>query len=225
MPSVVVLDADGNRLRSFQPQPAALGGTGPCASILKISWASAERTIGVECHVNPSLSEYVEVDPFTGETLRDLAGYWFTPSIPENHVAYVGPIIHFAPPYRQSNYLLIDGMTTYPLPEGVRPRVEKVMDSSIDVVRQSLWVFTPSYPDFPGRPIRRGSPSSIAFPTGSKREATPVVAPSGNGSITNARSPLLRSTARSPYLRFRQTYSSTGPIQRSAYACYGGTTI
>src|SRR5947209_13049148 len=46
-PSVVVLDPDGNRLRSFQAQTSALG-PGPCASILKISWASAERTIGVE---------------------------------------------------------------------------------------------------------------------------------------------------------------------------------
>src|SRR5260370_34374321 len=33
-PSVIVLDPDGNRLQSFQPQPSAPGEPGPCASIL-----------------------------------------------------------------------------------------------------------------------------------------------------------------------------------------------
>jgi hypothetical protein len=79
-PSVVVLDPDGNRLQSFRPQPSALGDPGPCGSILNISWESAERTIGVICHVNPSLSEYVEIDPSTGKTFCDLAGLGFTPS-------------------------------------------------------------------------------------------------------------------------------------------------
>src|ERR1035438_3251676 len=136
-PSVIVLDPDGNRLQSFQPQPSALGEPGPCGSILNISWASAERTIGVECHVNPSVSEYVEIDPSTGKTLRDLAGLGFMPSFFGDHIAYIRPLVHFAPPYAKSNYLLIDGMTVYPLPRGVRPRAEKANEPKIDVVRQN----------------------------------------------------------------------------------------
>ncbi len=135
-PSVVVLDPDGNRLQSFNPQTSALDEPSPCASILKISWASAERTIGVECHGSPSGSEYVEIDPSTGKTLRDLAGFGFTPSLFGDHIAYVGPLIHSAPLYRKSNHLRIDGLTVYPLPKGVRPRAEKTGEPPIDVVRQ-----------------------------------------------------------------------------------------
>lgn len=134
-PSVIILDLDGNRLRSFQPQPSALGDPGPCASILRISWASAERTIGVECHVNPSLSEYVEVDLSTGKKVRDLAGLGFTPSPFGDHIAYIRPIVHFAPPYAQSNYLMVDGMVVYPLPKGGKPQIPD--EPPIDVVRHS----------------------------------------------------------------------------------------
>lgn len=136
IPSVIVLEPDGNRLQSFQPRPSALGDNSPCASILNISWASGEQAIGVECHENPSLSEYVEFDLSTGKTLRDLVGIGFTPSPTGDHVAYIGPLIHFAPPYSQSNYLRIDGMTVYPLSKGVRPQAEKANEQPIDVVRQ-----------------------------------------------------------------------------------------
>ncbi|MDP9171563.1 MAG: hypothetical protein M3N54_13170 [Acidobacteriota bacterium] len=112
-----VLDPDGNRLQSFQPRPSALGEPSPCARILNISWASEERAIGVECHANPSLSEYVEIGLSSGKTLRDLVGIGFTPSPTGDHIAWIGPITHFAPPYRQSNYLLIDGMRVYPIPK------------------------------------------------------------------------------------------------------------
>jgi hypothetical protein len=134
-PSVIVLDPDGNRLQTFEPRPSALCEPSPCASILNISWASGEQAIGVECHANPSLSEYVEIELSTGKTLHDLAGIGFTPSPVGNHVAYIGPLIHFAPPYSQSNYLLIDGMTTYPLPKGFRPPLKEEGEPSIDVVR------------------------------------------------------------------------------------------
>jgi hypothetical protein len=135
-PSVIVLDRDGNRLQSFAPRPSALGDPSPCASILNIFWTSGERAIGVECHANPSLSEYVEIDISTGKTLRDLVGIEFTPSPAGDHIACIGPLIHFAPPYRQSNYLRIDGMTIYPLPKGARPLVEKASEQPIDVVQQ-----------------------------------------------------------------------------------------
>ena len=135
-PSVIVLDRDGNRLQSFHPSPSALGDPGPCGSILKISWAAEERAIGVECHENPSLSEYVEIDLSSGKTLHDLAGIGFTPSPTANHVAYIAPLIHFAPPYMHSNYLLIDGVTTYPLPKGRKPQLEKEGEPAIDAVRR-----------------------------------------------------------------------------------------
>ena len=31
--------------------------------------------IAAECHINPSLSEYVETDLSTGQSIRDLLGY------------------------------------------------------------------------------------------------------------------------------------------------------
>ncbi|MGI8960576.1 MAG: hypothetical protein ACR2IV_12585 [Bryobacteraceae bacterium] len=62
IPSVVILDLEGQRLEAFQPQPAALGQPETCASILNIRWVWADTVIGVECHKNPSLSEYVEID-------------------------------------------------------------------------------------------------------------------------------------------------------------------
>ena len=129
LPSVIILDLDGNRLQSFQPRSEAIGQSEPCASILDISWVS-DRVMAVECHLNLSLSEYIEIDLPTEKTVQDFLGYGFTRSPDLRHVAHVGPIIHFAPPYAQSNYLVIDDITVYPLPKGAKPTVQQV-----DVVR------------------------------------------------------------------------------------------
>jgi hypothetical protein len=112
-PPIVVLDLEGRRVRSFQP--AELRG-----SILSFTWTS-ESTIATECHINPSLSQYIETDISTGRNTRDLLGFDFTPSPDGKWVAHVGWIVHFAPPYAQSNYLQVDRLTIYPLPEGMRP--------------------------------------------------------------------------------------------------------
>src|SRR5256884_252498 len=67
------------------------------------------------------MSEYVEIDLSTGQTVRDLVGYNFTVSPNGKEVAHVGWIPHFAPPYAKSEYLQIDHTTIYPLPKGMSP--------------------------------------------------------------------------------------------------------
>lgn len=49
----------------------------------------------------------------------------------ENIIAHVGPIVHFAAPIDQCNYLYIDKTPVYPLPKGARPT-----EKEPDVVRQ-----------------------------------------------------------------------------------------
>jgi hypothetical protein len=136
LPSVVILDLDGNRLQSFQPRSEAMGQSEPCASVLDISWVS-DRVMAVECHLNPSVSEYLEIDLPSGKTAHDFLGYGFARSPDSRHVAHVGPIVHFAPPYAQSNYLVIDDITVYPLPKGVKPVVQRPFENSVDVVREA----------------------------------------------------------------------------------------
>ena len=103
----------------------------PCLSILSMAWAGNDR-IAIECHINPSLSEYVETEIATGRQRRDLLGIYFTPAPDGSHVAHCGWIIHFAPPYAQSDYLQIDDLTIYPLPPGgpntlpLEPRLEQI---------------------------------------------------------------------------------------------------
>ena len=135
MPSVVILDLDGKRLQTVQPRLAAVGSPEPCASILGTSWVGSD-VIGVECHLNPSLSEYVEVNLTSGKIVRDLLGYGFTSSPDGGLVAHVGPVIHFAPPFAQSNYLMMDNTTVYPLPEGTGPVTRKPYEASPDVVQK-----------------------------------------------------------------------------------------
>jgi len=119
-PSVVVLDLEGNRVKSFHPMIGAAPPAAPCASILSIEWAGPDA-IAAECHINPSLSEYVETKISTGQATRDLLGYEFTRSPDGKRVAHVGWIPHFAPPFAKSNYLQIESTTIYPLPRGKHP--------------------------------------------------------------------------------------------------------
>jgi hypothetical protein len=101
-PSIVILDLEGKSVRSFEPRGEAQGGA--CGSIFYIWWTEPGM-IAADCHINPSLSEYVETDLLTGKTTRDLLGYWFKPSADGRRVAHVGWIPHFAPPFAHSNYL------------------------------------------------------------------------------------------------------------------------
>lgn len=120
-PSVVILDLDGHRVQSFQPKHR---GEHPCGSIISSAW-TGETAVAAVCHINPSLNEYVEIDISTGKVIRDLLGYDFTPSPDGKLVAHVGWIIHFAPPYAQSEYLQVEHTIVYPLPQGMSP-VEQI---------------------------------------------------------------------------------------------------
>src|SRR5689334_6295366 len=104
--TVVVVDTDGRRIRAFQPA-AEVTSPSPCNSIVSLAWRS-EKVVAAECHVNPSVSEYVETDVATGRTIRDLWGYDFVPSPDGRAVAHVGAYPHFSPPFAQSNYLQFD---------------------------------------------------------------------------------------------------------------------
>ncbi|MGA2273870.1 MAG: hypothetical protein ABSH00_09970 [Bryobacteraceae bacterium] len=123
-PSMVVLDLEGHRIGSFQA----------CGSP-SIAWSS-ETAVAATCHINPSLEEYFEADTSTGKNIRDLLGYGFTLSPDGKLVAHVGWIIHFAPPYAQSDYLQIEHTTIYPLPEGMRPVVQTDLIQPPTVVRK-----------------------------------------------------------------------------------------
>jgi len=105
----------------------------PCASILSIQWTQPNG-IAAECHVNPSLSEYIETDFSTGETIRDLLGYDFARSPDGKKIAHVGWIVHFAPPYAQSKYLQVENTTIYPLPKGTQSVQQKLLEGPPDVV-------------------------------------------------------------------------------------------
>ena len=135
IPAVVILDLDGKRLGSVQPVPQSDTAVSPCMSILAFTWAG-ENGIAVECHINPSLSEYFETEIATGQTTRDLLGYDFTPSPDGKRVAHVGWIPHFAPPFAQSNYLQLDHLTIYPLPEGTQPVEQDDLAGPPEVVQE-----------------------------------------------------------------------------------------
>jgi hypothetical protein len=115
----VVQDSNGQIIREFHVVPSGANGSA-CMSILDIVWVS-NKSIGAECHLTPSQSEFVETDITTGRVLRDLNGLFFKPSPDGNHIAHLGPVPHFAPPYAKSDYLQVDGVTIYPLPRGSKP--------------------------------------------------------------------------------------------------------
>jgi len=73
-----------------------------------------EARIAVECHINPSVSAYLDVEIASGHVKQSLFGVWFTRSPDRKKVAHAGSIPHFAPPFAKSNYLQIDGKTVYP---------------------------------------------------------------------------------------------------------------
>jgi hypothetical protein len=67
------------------------------------------------------VGEYIEIEIATGKTTRDLFGYDFTPSPDGKAIAHVGGVPHFGPAQAHSNYLQLDDVTIYPLPNGMGP--------------------------------------------------------------------------------------------------------
>jgi hypothetical protein len=158
--SVVILDLHRLRISSFQLKQ--------CGSILSIAWAG-DNAIAAVCHINPSLSEYIETDVSTGVTTRDLLGYDFTRSPSGTKVAHVGLIVDFATPDAQSNYLQIDHTTVYPLPSGSGPVEQKTLEHrhrSCIAAGQPTRVFMSSCTGLPGHRTPGGSPSLTALMTG-----------------------------------------------------------
>ena len=139
-PSVVILSLEGHRLDSFHVRlsrsPQSL-----CLSILGIGWIGDQK-IGAECHLNPSLDEYMVIDLLTNHTTDDLFGYGFTPSPDGKAIAHVGWIPHFAPPFAQSNYLQIERTIVYPLPKGLKPFALKDAEPPPQVVKQAGLTFS-----------------------------------------------------------------------------------
>lgn len=148
-PAVVIIDLEGHRIVSFQPKHQAVPPVEPCSSILSIAWVG-NNAVAAECHINPSLSEYVETDISTGQTTRDLLGYDFTSSPDGKQVAHVGWIVHFGPPYAQSNYLQVDHTTVYPLPKGRGPVEQKGLTEPPKVVHQQGLTYSGIHEFLPG---------------------------------------------------------------------------
>jgi hypothetical protein len=143
-PTAIVLDLTGKKIASFQPKSEGQ----PCPSILAIAWVS-EQAISTECHINPSLSEYIVTDVATGRVVRDLLGYDFTPSPDGSRVAHVGWIPHFTDPPAHSNYLQVDNTTIYPLEAGTTPHEDKE-PTAPQVVRQDAHTFRGIHEFMPG---------------------------------------------------------------------------
>jgi hypothetical protein len=139
-PTVTILDLEGHRITSFQPRHEAFPPAEPCSSILSIAWVG-DNVVSAVCHGNPSMSEYLEIDLSTGQTVRDLVGYNFTVSPDRKKVAHVGRIPHFAPPYAKSEYLQIDHMTIYPLPKGISPVEQMELPEWAKVVHQKGLIY------------------------------------------------------------------------------------
>ncbi|MBZ5626520.1 MAG: hypothetical protein LAQ69_48735 [Acidobacteriia bacterium] len=133
-PSIIILNLAGDRTGSFQPKRQAIPQAELCTSILSIAW-TGQNTIASECHINPSLSEYIETDLSNGQNIRDLLGYDFARSPDGKNIAHAGWIVHFAPPYAHSNYLQVENTTVYPLPKGRKPVAQKGLAEPPDVVR------------------------------------------------------------------------------------------
>jgi hypothetical protein len=137
IPQVVIADREGRELRRFEvPDRDA-----PCMSILRLEWAG-ENVIAAECHQNPSLSSYLEIDIRSGKVLRSYSGYGFVRSPDYTKVAHVGWIIHFAPPWVKSEYLQVGNTILYPLPPGMKPVEQKPLEMAPGVVERRGLVYT-----------------------------------------------------------------------------------
>ena len=114
---VVLLSADGTRVKAI---PALDRGN----AVTGIDWLGNDR-IGIDTHITPSSGQYRVVDVTTGEELASYFGYGFRASPDFKHIAHAGGEQHFSPPFAQSNYLMIDDQTVYPLPAAEEPFVRQ----------------------------------------------------------------------------------------------------
>src|SRR5690348_15847130 len=99
-PAIVINDQQGHTQR-ISLMLGTIAPDQPCG-VQALVWIG-DRALGVACHVNPSLNEYVEIELATGRSVRNLTGYDFVPSPDGRQVAHVGPYPHFAPAQAQSN--------------------------------------------------------------------------------------------------------------------------
>jgi hypothetical protein len=136
IPEVVITDRDGAEVRRFEVR----NDEGPCASILDLQWAG-EKTIAAECHGNPSMSSYLEVDIQSGKVVREYRGFGFVRSPDYAKVAHVGWIIHFAPPWVKSEYLQVGNTIVYPLLPGMKPVDQKPLEMAPEVVKMRGLVY------------------------------------------------------------------------------------
>jgi hypothetical protein len=155
-PSVVLLDLDGHRVRSFQPTGKAVPPEGPCGSILSMEW-TGQGAIATEYHINPSLSEYTETDLSTDENIRDLLAMTLRlrPTASRSHTSDGSFILR-----RRTLKATICRLTAPRL-----TRFRKAQHQSNKLARRNHrgWLvkrarltsgYTNSSPDFTGRPIR-----------------------------------------------------------------------
>lgn len=112
---VVLLAADGTRLMTI---PALDRGN----AVMGIHWLGNDR-IGIDTHVDSSVGQYLVVSVTTGEELASHFGNRFQPSPDSKHIAHAGSVPHFAPPFAQSAYLMIDDTVIYPHPPDKEPNV------------------------------------------------------------------------------------------------------
>ncbi|MBI5086793.1 MAG: hypothetical protein HZB13_19625 [Acidobacteria bacterium] len=133
LPTIAIIDLEGRRLAAHRPILGASFPDGRCRSILSVDWAG-DTAIAGTCHINPSLSEYVEMDIESGRVTRDLLGHGFTRSPDGSRVAHAGWYPHFSPPWAKSNYLQADSLILYPLPKGMPPPVQTGLDTPPSVL-------------------------------------------------------------------------------------------
>ena len=130
IPEVVITNRDGVESRRFEVRDAS----NACASILDVQWAG-ENVIAAECHGTPSMSYYREVDLESGRVVREYLGFGFVRSPDYSKVAHVGWIVHFAPRWVKSHYLQAGNTILYPLPPGMKPVEQKLLEMAPEVVR------------------------------------------------------------------------------------------
>ncbi len=136
IPEVVISNRSGAVVRRFEVR----GDEGPCRSILDVHWAS-ESVVAAECHYNPSLSYYYEVDATRGKVLSELHGYGFVRSPDNSKVAHAGWVMHFAPPWLKSEYLQVGNTVLYPLSPERKPVDLKPLEHPPSVVTRKELVY------------------------------------------------------------------------------------
>jgi len=106
--SIVLKNERGDTISEFRPRAH----DGYCNSINQLDWIDDER-IGIDCHCNPSMSLYLDVDKRTGKTQNEYYGYRFSWSPDRRTLAHVGQMIHFAD-WPHSEYIQFNNKNIYP---------------------------------------------------------------------------------------------------------------